>query len=189
MSYLNKVKTLADEGKNTGPIQTPELLEFSRLNIYRMERVMKSVSLNPEFRTRLANLSGKYQWLVITEGWCGDASQIVPILSLIADAAPNISLRMVLRDEHTDLMDQYLTNGSRSIPKLIVIDEETGNEIGQWGPRPIPAQEIMIESKKHPEITHDEVVKQLQLWYSRDKGRNIEEELIRLVESWEKKIA
>jgi hypothetical protein len=125
--------------------------------------------------------------LVITEGWCGDAAQNLPILNTIAEAIEGIDLKLILRDEHLDIMDQFLTNGGRSIPKLIAIEKESNEIIGVWGPRPYKAQQMMVEFKENPTVEYSEFVKEVQLWYARDKGKSVEKEIIDLLDKWESK--
>ena len=61
---------------------------------------------------------------------------------------PGLELRIVLRDEHPEVMDRYLTNGSRSIPIVIALDEEF-RELGHWGPRPRELQAWVMEQPAH----------------------------------------
>lgn len=85
--------------------------------------------------------------IVLTEDWCGDAMMNIPILLRLAGNA-DIDVRMLLRDENLELMDQYLTNGrSRSIPIFIFVDEH-GNEVAKWGPRSDKVQQFVNESSQ-----------------------------------------
>jgi hypothetical protein len=117
--------------------------------------------------------------MVITESWCGDSAQILPIIAKAASLNPKIIFEIVLRDSNLEIMDCYLTNGTRSIPKLVVFDE-MGNELLQWGPRPKVAQAILSNLKKEgiaPPLLYDK----LHLWYGRDRGKEIEREIIELL--------
>lgn len=88
----------------------------------------------------------KLRAIVLTEDWCGDAMLNVPILLKIAEKG-NIDVRMLLRDENLELMDQYLTNGkARSIPIFIFIDEN-GKEVAKWGPRAKRIQKFVDKSR------------------------------------------
>ena len=177
--YRRLVTGLVAEGKTTGPKQSEDLAHYTSLNEHRMKRLDKTTQLNPELVTALEAIDRKQTWLVLTEGWCGDAAQILPMLAKMADAAPNVELRLVLRDEHLDLMDQYLTNGGRSIPKLIVVDAETYEEKGTWGPRPAVMQEMVMARKNDPNAEpYSEFVKKAQLWYARDKTQSTQAELL-----------
>jgi hypothetical protein len=115
-SYRATIDKLFKEGKSTGPIQSEDLLHYTELNIHRMNRVEKTVQLTDALKNILSKVSSPQIWLVISEGWCGDAAQIVPVFSLIEKQFPSIQLKLLFRDENLELMDQFLTNGSRSIP-------------------------------------------------------------------------
>ena len=177
--FRTLVSGLVAEGKTTGPKQSEEMAHYTSMNDHRMNRLDKTTKLNPELVEALEAIDHKQYWLVLTEGWCGDAAQIVPILAKMAEAAPNVELRLVLRDEHLDLMDQYLTNGGRSIPKLIVVDAETYESKGSWGPRPAEVQEMVMARKNDPNAEpYSEFVKKVQLWYARDKTQAVQGELL-----------
>lgn len=79
--------------------------------------------------------------LVITEDWCGDAMMNNAILRKIAEEG-NLEVRCVYRDENLELMDRYLTNGGRSIPKYIFLSQE-GEVLADWGPRSAEVQEFV----------------------------------------------
>jgi thioredoxin-like negative regulator of GroEL len=179
--YRRLIDTLQAEGKTTGPQQSEMLTNYTRLNVQRMQRLDKTTQLLPELREVVQNLQHSYVWLIITEGWCGDAAQIVPVLEAIAQASNgHFKTYYLLRDENLDLMDRYLTNGGRSIPKLVVLNAETLTEVGQWGPRPAEAQEVFIDMKARG-ATHEEFAEKLHGWYARDKTQATQQELLALV--------
>jgi len=178
--YRQLIADLRAQNKATGDNHSDAFLNYTDLNIGRMDKWDKRFLLSDEQLAKLVRLENKQTWLVITEGWCGDAAHVVPVLAKIAEASQGkIDLRLVLRDENLDLMDDYLTNGGRSIPKLIILNEEQEG-IGMWGPRPEDAQRIMVEGKaagkEKAEITID-----LQKWYARNRGVQIAEEIMDLV--------
>jgi len=182
-SYRRLIDDLLAEDKTTGPNQSADLTEYTRLNVQRMRRLDKTVHVLPELQTAIHNLHQPYVWLIITEGWCGDAAQIVPVLEAIAQASEGrISTRYVLRDEHPDLMDRYLTNGARSIPKLAVLHPDTLIEATHWGPRPAPAQTLLLDLKARG-ATHEEYAEQIHGWYARDKTLTTQLELLALVQT------
>ncbi|MEL7532576.1 MAG: thioredoxin family protein [Bacteroidota bacterium] len=183
--FNQMVKDLVAQGKTTGPNQSEALLHYTELNLKRMTRLDKTSKLQPDLAEMLGNLKRNYIWLVISEGWCGDAAQIIPILNAMAEASANVSLRLILRDEHLDLMDKYLTNGARSIPVLICLDADSLEEIGFWGPRPLAPQKMVVDNKESHELSHDELVLELQKWYNKDKTLSIQQELLRYMEKWE----
>ena len=179
--YRIIVSKLISEGKSTGKEQSADLLHYSELNEVRMKRLEKTLKLDPEVEKTLQNLKSNQTWLVISEGWCGDAAQILPIIKLMADASENIGLKIVLRDENDALMNQFLTNGAKSIPKLLVLDESF-NLINHWGPRPEGAKNLIIEYKAKHGIV-DEVAKiALQKWYLDDKGISTMKEIVAILQ-------
>jgi hypothetical protein len=113
--------------------------------------------------------------LVLAEDWCGDASNTVPVLARWAEAVDGLSLRILRRDEHPEVMDRYLTNGSRSIPIVIALDEEF-NELGHWGPRPRELQAWVLANKNTVEKA--ERYKEVRRWYARDKGETTIREVL-----------
>ncbi|WP_435261518.1 thioredoxin family protein [Tenacibaculum sp. nBUS_03] len=131
--YRGLVDKLIKEGKSTGENQSEDLLNYSVLNDKRMKRLDKTLHLSSDSIENVKKVTEKQTWLVLTEGWCGDAAHNLPMINKIAKENSNIDLQLVLRDENLELMDSFLTNGGRSIPKLIVLDDEK-NVIGTWGP-------------------------------------------------------
>lgn len=179
--YRDIIANLLKEDKTTGENQTKELLAYTRLNVQRMHRLEKQVTIPPEYTEQLKKRRKKEVWLVITEGWCGDAAQSLPGLQNIATVSPDISLKILLRDENHDLIDQYLTNGGRSIPKVICVDAETLEEKWHWGPRPAPAQALMASLKKDDSFTNEEKAAKLHGWYNKDKAKSLQKEIMELV--------
>jgi len=181
--YRQLIDDLLAEGKTTGPQQTPELTDYTTLNVQRMHRLDKTVKLQPALAAAAAGLQGRYTWLIITEGWCGDAAQIVPVVEAVAQASQgHIATRYVLRDEHLPLIDQYLTGTSRAIPKLVVLDPSTLTEITHWGPRPALAQEL-VQRLKAEGASHDDLSRELHTWYAHDRTQTTQAELLALVQS------
>lgn len=184
VTYRKLVNDLLAEGKVTGPKQTEALVKYTKLNVQRMQRIDKTVQLLPETQVIITGLDRPQTWLVLTEGWCGDAAQTLPIMNAMALLNPAISLRLILRDENLELMDQYLTlpNKSRSIPKLIVIDSETGEELFNWGPRPTVLQHQFLRMKAEG-INSDTIVTELHSWYAKDKTVTTQKEICGLVKA------
>ncbi|MDO7848851.1 thioredoxin family protein [Hymenobacter sp. M29] len=181
--YRQLLDELMARNQTTGPNQSEQLVQYARLNIKRMQRLDKTVTLLPELQKALNQLDQGYEWLVITEGWCGDAAQLVPVLEAVARASQGkISTRYVLRDENPDLMDRYLTNGSRAIPKLVVLCTDTLKEKATWGPRPAPAQELFMRLKQ-AEVPYQEFVTELHSWYAKDHTLSTQRELLALLHS------
>jgi len=182
--YRKLVDDLFQEGKVTGPQQSESLAHYTKLNVQRMQRIDKTVRLLPEVSETLRNISKPQTWLVITEGWCGDAAQILPVLNAMANENPLIQLKLVLRDSNLELMDQYLTDGiSRSIPKLIVLDSDSLEEKFNWGPRPAPLQELYKKMRTEG-MEYGAISQELHAWYAKDKTVSTQKEIQkRLIES------
>lgn len=177
--YRSLVKELLEKGKSTGPNQTESLLNYSLLNDKRMNRLDKTTKLTEETVANIEKVQAAQTWLVLTESWCGDAAQTLPIINKIAELNPNIDLKIVLRDENEELMDQFLTNGGRSIPKLIALDSNK-DVVNSWGPRPSTATQMVNDYKsEHGQLDAD-FKKDLQIWYNKDKGMNTQKDILSL---------
>lgn len=179
--YRQMVSDLFQDSKVTGPAQSEALLNYTKLNIQRMNRLDKTIHLSEQTISELSSLTKKTIWLVITEGWCGDAAQILPVLSKIEQASEAIEMQLVLRDENEELINAYLTNGGKSIPKVVILDAETKEEIANWGPRPAKAVALINEMKEQFGGMTDEVKQGLQKWYNDDKGQSIQEEFLAII--------
>ncbi len=182
-NYIKAFENWVETGTSSAAISTPSLTEFTRLNWARTKRLNKTIELRPEFMKLVDQLPHTYTWIVLTEAWCGDSAQSLPVIAAIAALDPNkIKLLIALRDQHTGLMDQHLTNGARSIPKLISIDDVMGTENFEWGPRPADAQVLLTAWKKNPGArSWDEFEKELHSWYAQDKTNSIQQEFIDLL--------
>ena len=181
--YRKLVSDLLVEGKSTGNEQSEDLTHYSTLNETRMNRLDKTIKITEGNISKLKSLEGKYIWLVISEGWCGDAAQLLPIINKMAVESGKIDLRIVLRDENEELMNLFLTNKSKAIPILIVVDVATGNVLGNWGPRPKGATDLIIDYKIEFGVVDETAKNNLQLWYLHDKGLTTQEELINLMQN------
>ena len=170
-----------ENNQSTGTNHSEAMVGYTDLNDKRMKRLDKTVKLTPETLTALQSIETPLIWLVLTEGWCGDAAQTVPIMAKMAAETPNIDLRLILRDENVEIMDEFLTNGGRSIPKLIVLNKATLEVLADWGPRPVAAQELFWNAKNSPDFNYPDVQKALQLWYAKDKTLSTQKELMELV--------
>lgn len=182
--YRKLVADLLLDGKSTGNEQSESLTNYSKLNDARMNRLDKTIQLTDAIVSKLENLEHRYIWLVISEGWCGDAAQILPVINKMALAShKKIDLRIVLRDENEELMNEYLTNGGKAIPKVIIICKEAGIVRADWGPRPKDASELIANYKKEFGVLDDKIKTDLQLWYLADKGVSVQEELMQTIEN------
>jgi hypothetical protein len=181
--FLELVEKLYEAGKTTNGDNTDAMLDYTKLSLQRLKRITKSGKLEKEYAEVYASNRRKMNWLVLNEGWCGDSGQILPFIAKIAEAAPGVELSIVLRDHHPELMDLFLTNGTRSIPKVIIQDAESGEVIGLWGPRPAEAQDLFLSLKKDENISGAERTKQLHTWYAKNKGKEIQREFAELFQS------
>lgn len=180
-TYRKMVSDLLDEGKSTGPNQSEDLLNYSSLNDARMNRLDKKTKLTDETVSALKSTKKNQTWLMITEGWCGDAAQIMPVINKMSLETDKVALKVVLRDENEDLMNQFLTNGSKSIPKLVVLDENE-KVISSWGPRPSIATKMVNDYKKEHGGLDADFKRDLQVWYNKNKGENIQEDIVAFLE-------
>lgn len=176
--YRAFVSALLTNGKATGMEQSEALTNYSLLNDKRMKRLDKTIKLSEETLQEFQKISEPKTWLVLTEGWCGDAAQSLPVLNKIAKSTDKIDLKVILRDENLPLMDLFLTNGGRSIPKLIVLDKEN-NVIDSWGPRPTIASKMVADYKEKNGALDPQFKQDLQLWYNKDKGENVQADFMR----------
>lgn len=185
LTYRALVDQLLLEGKTTGPDHSEAMLHYSKMNVQRMNRVDKTANLTEELSAVIGNLKGNYKFLVITEGWCGDAAQIIPIFNKIATTSlGKIDLKFVLRDQNIPLIDAHLTNGGRAIPVLIVLNEAADQVLATWAPRPQVLQALLKEWKK--EIPDALVVaEKLHGWYAKDKTQTTQAELTALLDGLE----
>ncbi len=189
--YLALVDQLHAQNKVTGDTQSDELMQYSLLNRKRIDRIMKTARIDAETITELRSaIKSPMVWLTITEGWCGDAAQIIPYIEGMAQALSDVvEHKLVLRDENPALIDQFLTNGGRAVPKFIFLDAHTGELLGHWGPRPTAAQAIMDEYKAAVQGMDEAKKKeryelantQLHTWYARNKGIDIQREFAEAV--------
>ena len=178
--YRRLINALIIIGKSTAKKDSENLLEYSKLNVARMNRLDKTIEIIPELRDAVEQIISPQTWLVLTEGWCGDAAQIVPVFDKIAQLNSNIELKFLLRDESPELMNWYLTNGkSRSIPKLIAVDENF-EELFNWGPRPKVLQEMFYHMRANA-INNDTIKEEMHKWYAWDKTITTQKEILALL--------
>jgi hypothetical protein len=179
-SYKDLIERLLKEGKSTGPNQSQELLQYSELNVHRMNRVEKTTVLIEDLSATIDLIEQLQIWLILAEGWCGDAAQTIPIFHLIEKQFPKIKIKLLLRDENVELMDHFLTDGSRSIPKVLMLDAISLNLLAQWGPRPSEAI-ALIDNLKAAKVEMMEIKEKLHAWYAKNKGVAVQSEIIDII--------
>jgi len=179
--YREHVSTLVKNEGTTGEDQSEALVNYTMLNDRRMKRWDKTVKVSDEMIQQVSSYNKKVTWLVLTESWCGDAAHLMPVMNKVAELNDAIDFKVVLRDENDDLMNQFLTNGGKSIPKLIAFDDESGDVLGTFGPRPSTATEMVNAYKEeHGKLT-PEFKEDLQRWYNKDKGQTAIQDLVGLL--------
>lgn len=179
-AYLELIKNLVVRKMTTGTEQDEQRIQHTKLNASRMRRIDNTIEIPKNALQPFLDIPEKQIWVVLLESWCADGAQTIPILNKIAKATPMIDLTIVLRDEHPELMNLFLTNGTQSIPKLIITDTK-GNLLTTWGPRSKVATQLVNDyKKKHGKI--DEHFKEaLQRWYNKDRGKEILNDLVEVI--------
>ena len=171
-AYLQLSALLVKEERTSGPNQSEAYVYYTKLNVQRMKRLNKTIEVPANVIELLKEKAANWTWVILTEPWCGDAAQCVPVIEKLALSAGNIQTLYLLRDEHPEVMDAYLTNGGRSIPKLICLDK-TGKELFTWGPRPAVIQEVLNRLKAEGITEIATIVEQIQKAYNEDKQAGI----------------
>jgi hypothetical protein len=180
--YRSLIDGLLAESKTTGENHSEEYLHYSNLNVQRMSRLDRTTKLDEALIENISNISEKQTWLILTEAWCGDAAQNIPVIQKMAELNENIEVKLILRDENLEIMDAYLTNGGRSIPKLIAFNLETQEELFTWGPRPQNAQELFMDFKTNPNgRTYADFSIEMQKWYAKDRTKSLQDEFVELL--------
>lgn len=172
---------LINQNSNTGLQKNDILADYTKLNEKRMSRWDKTFKIDETVKRQLLHYDREILWLVITESWCGDAAPSLPIMNKLTELAPGLTFKIVLRDEHPELMDAFLTRGTRSIPKLIMVDTKNLQILDEWGPRPAPATQMVQDYKYENGKLTAAFRESLQLWYNKDKGQHILRELLELI--------
>ena len=180
-AFRNLVKTLTNEGGTTGNEQTEAFIGYTKLNESRMKRWDKTLKISEKDAKTIQNYKKSITWLVIAESWCGDAAHVLPMINKVAELNANITFKIVFRDENEALMNQFLTNGGKSIPKLIMIDNEQEEVVNTFGPRPTVATQLVNDYKAEHGVLSPEFKTSLQTWYNLDKGQSTLQDLIELL--------
>jgi hypothetical protein len=179
MSYEEYKKLFADEIANPPAVDEKNNYDIKKLNLSRSTRIEKQFVPSDELIEAVKKISAPQLWIVLTESWCGDSAQNLPVLAKISELNENVEFQILLRDSNPEVMDQYLTNGTRSIPKLIAFDED-GKELFLWGARPAAAQQLIIELKERG-LQKNEWLMELHKWYANNLGKELDKELLKLL--------
>ena len=179
-TYRNLIDKYEAEGKSSAKEQTEELVYYTALNQKRYKRLDKTIEIPEEKAQFFINYPKSVCLLVITESWCGDAAQIVPVVHKIAELNPKITMKLVFRDENEELMNLFLTNGGKAIPIVVFLDLED-KVLAHWGSRPsVAAKMVEAEKAKNGKLS-PEFKEELQKWYNQDKGQSILADLTELL--------
>ncbi|MEQ9310181.1 MAG: thioredoxin family protein [Balneolaceae bacterium] len=170
-AFNRYTESLFEKGLTTNNDNSEGMLNYTKLNISRTHRWDKRAKISVKTQEVIQSIELKQVWLVITEGWCGDSAQILPFINKMAELNSNIELKIILRDEHPEIMDEFLTDGkSRSIPKVVVLEADSLEVLGSWGPRPIQTHKTYLSERLDPEVGGKKASENLHIWYARDKG-------------------
>lgn len=181
--FVNLMNQLVAINSTTGQEKTDALVNYTRLNQRRFKRWDKTLKISEDVKNEVEKFSRSITWLVLTESWCGDAAHVMPAMNKIVKLNYLINIKVVLRDQNPELMDAFLTNGSKSIPKVIILDNDTNEVLGSYGPRPSKATKLVDNFKKvHGKLT-PEFKEELQRWYNKDKGHNTMNDLVKILKS------
>lgn len=178
-SYLAEFERILNSPSRPAPYDKAEYLTYAKLNWARLNRWLRTGKLTEQFVRILNRVSEPQHWIVITEPWCGDAAHSIPFLHLAAQLNPLISVEYELRDSPPFRINDYLTNGSKSIPKLIIQDNQ-GNDLAVWGPRPAGCQQLFNQLKAEGVDFEAQKTAQ-QNWYNADKGLSLQQEIGELI--------
>ncbi len=179
--YRTLLSRLVEENATTGTNQSEALINYTALNDRRMKRWDKMVKISEADKITIKNATVNQTWIVLTESWCGDAAHVIPVINKVAELNTGINLQLVMRDENEQLMDLFLTNGGKSIPKLIQFDNTSKTVLNSYGPRPTEATKLVNDFKKKHGTLTAEFKEDLQRWYNKDKGQNVIKDLVELI--------
>ena len=181
-TYRNLIDKYEAEGKSSGKEQTEDRVYYTALNQKRYKRLDKTIEIPEEKAQFFINYPKSICLLVITESWCADAAQIVPVVHKIAELNPKITMKLVFRDENEALMNLFLTNGGKAIPIVVFLDLED-KVLAHWGSRPSVATKMVEEEKAKNGKLSPEFKENLQRWYNQDKGATIVDDFKKILET------
>ena len=174
-TYLLDSEAKIQSLENNTSEEDKTYLEYYKLGLMRMHRVDKTYKPQEDLVEKFNKKDFKGKFLIISEGWCGDAAMILPVINTFF--SPTNEVRITYRDQN-DLIDGYLTNGGKSIPIILILDEND-TVIAHWGPRPEAGMDLLAKHKANPEnYTKDDFHNELQVYYTKNKGKDIIEELL-----------
>ncbi|MDM1293727.1 thioredoxin family protein [Sphingobacterium sp. N143] len=173
--YLRQFEDILNHPEKYPAYLDEEYYQYTKMNWARMGRWLKRFEPTADFQQFITTVSEPQHWIIITEPWCGDAAHSVPMLAKMAAKNPNITLDIQLRDSAPFLIESYLTNGGKSIPILVIRNQE-GQDMAVWGPRPAACQQLFLHLKGAGK-EFSEIKEEIQKWYNTDKGAEIQQEI------------
>lgn len=176
-SFINQAELKVEQGLSAFPDE--EKFNHVKLNLQRSKRIEKYYNPSEEIIALINKITSKQVWLILTEDWCGDSAQNLPYIFSFSRTNPNIQLTIIERDKNLDLMEFYKTNGTLSIPKVVIFNDEM-EELANWGPRPLQAIQLVNQLKAEGK-TKEEFIVELHKWYSKNNGMALEAEFIELL--------
>jgi hypothetical protein len=177
--YISYFQAILENPDQYEGYQDEEILNYTKLNWSRMNRWLKKFEPHAETISFINTIKIQQHWILITEPWCGDAAHSVPMIYQMVKNNPMITLGIQLRDSEPHTIDQYLTNGGKSIPKLVIRNEQE-EDLAVWGPRPQSCTDLFVTMKgKGAEFS--EIKEEIQKWYNQDKGIAIQQELVSIL--------
>jgi len=177
--YLNYFEQIILHPEQYSVYQDENYYNYAKLNWSRTNRWLNKFEPNDELKALISSIQTPQTWIIITEPWCGDAAHSVPQLINMVENNVNIKVDIQLRDEEPFMIDSYLTNGGKSIPKLIIRDANS-NDLAVWGPRPEKLQELFLFWKEEG-VEFNTMKESIQKWYNEDKGVEIQNDIIKIL--------
>ena len=160
-------------------VSLTQFVQDAKANAELWREFTERAPLDDVSEARIRESGGPWRLLVLADDWCGDAVNLLPVIDRLVAAAGNVELRIVPRDAYPEIRDRHLTNGSRSIPVVILLDRD-GAPLGWWGPRPTRLQALCEGTLRH--LPGKERYRELRKWYARDRGASTARELADLFE-------
>lgn len=182
-TYISLFEGIVSKEHTTPPYDNENYYNYVSLNFSRQNRWLKRGTITEEFRAQIESISEAQEWILITEPWCGDAAHLAPFIYMASELNDKIDFKVNLRDAEDSIIQDYLTNGkSMSIPILVVRDKN-GTDLFSWGPRPKDAQAILARQKDETDKTPEENKIEFQGWYNKNKGVDVQNELLEIFKS------
>jgi hypothetical protein len=184
-AFIEYTQSVINIPPDKAPYLNPEIISYTEANLRRRKKIADTLQLEKKLYNELYEGIGNWTWVLLDEPWCGDSSFIAPyIYAMSLASAGDIELKILLRDTYPEIMEQYLSNNGKAIPKLICLDKGL-NELGTWGPRPEKLQHL-VKDWVQEGIDMNEKIKRVYRWYKADNGNEIQKEFLINIRNWKK---